>query len=549
MLLPPIGRAQSRQVASLGDKSKVKTAATTSNAPALAESRTRRIAALRTRETAEGARVTVTSDAELNNYSAYEQGGRFFVRIPQADAGDAPARLAASLQGRGFEGAQIEQRGADVLLSFKLEAGATAEVRQSFNRLEVRFAAPQGEQKKTNSSGGAKDANPAQEVPSPTPSPAPNPPSGALVPAASTTTSDSSSTTATIDRAKVAAGGRGRSIALPPEKAGPIVVPRLDTPPVIDGKLDDAIWKQATVLKDFYQIEPGDNIAPSKPTEVLVGYDAKFLYFAFHAYDEPDKVRATIAKRDDVGNDDTVGMLLDTFNDQRKAYQFEFNPLGIQSDALYSEGNGDDSSFDLVMESKGMLTADGYTVEVAVPFKSLRYEAGNGKLWGAHFFRVIKRFNGETSSWMPISRDIQGNLIQAGKITGLDGISTERTLEVIPSFTVSETGKRVRTFLPTPFPNTGNIEPQLGPGRLQNKPIEFDFGVTTKFGLTPTVTLDFALNPDFAQVEADQTVVTANQRFPIFFQEKRPFFLEGKEIFDTQSTVVHTRAIVDPDYA
>ncbi|HEY0083349.1 MAG TPA: DUF5916 domain-containing protein, partial [Pyrinomonadaceae bacterium] len=194
-------------------------------------------------------------------------------------------------------------------------------------------------------------------------------------------------------------------------------------------------------------------------------------------------------------------------------------------------------------------TSDGYTVEVAIPFKSLRYEAGKGKLWGAHFFRRIKRFNNEFNSWVPLSRDVSGLLNQAGKLTGLEDISTERTLEIIPSFTLSETGKRVRTFLPTPFPGTGNGDLQLGPGRMLNQPVEFDFGVTSKFGLTPTITLDFAYNPDFAQVEADQTVVTANQRFPIFFEEKRPFFLEGKEIFDTSSNVVHTRAIVDPDYA
>jgi hypothetical protein len=141
---------------------------------------------------------------------------------------------------------------------------------------------------------------------------------------------------------------------------------------------------------------------------------------------------------------------------------------------------------------------------------------------------------------------VQGLLNQTGKLTGLENISTERTLEIVPSLTLSETGKRVRGF---PSPADARTTSAFGPDRLLNKPVEFDFGVTTKFGITPTVTLDFAYNPDFAQVEADQTVVTANQRFPIFFQEKRPFFLEGKEIFDTSSTVVHTRAIVDPDYA
>ncbi len=143
--------------------------------------------------------------------------------------------------------------------------------------------------------------------------------------------------------------------ALPPEKAQPVRIARFDKAPVIDGKLDDDIWKTAAVLKDFYQINPGDNIAPTKPTETMIGYDAKFLYIAFHCYDEPDKVRATVAKRDDVMNgDDSVRILLDTFNDQRKAYVLVFNPLGVQQDGIRTEGTGADFSVDIVMESKGV---------------------------------------------------------------------------------------------------------------------------------------------------------------------------------------------------
>ena len=141
---------------------------------------------------------------------------------------------------------------------------------------------------------------------------------------------------------------------------------------MIDGKLDDEIWKSAVVLKDFYQVQPGDNIAPSKPTEVLLGYDSRFLYVAFHCYDEPDKVRASISKRDNIWNDDYVGILFDTFNDKRKAYEFNFNPLGIQADGIWTDGQGEDFSLDIVVESKGMLTNDGYTIEVAIPFKSIR---------------------------------------------------------------------------------------------------------------------------------------------------------------------------------
>ena len=340
-------------------------------------------------------------------------------------------------------------------------------------------------------------------------------------------------------------GAKSRAI-IPPEKAKPIVIPRFDKAPVIDGELDDEIWKQAAVLKDFLQRNPGDNIAASKPTEAFIGYDSKFLYLAFHCYDEPDKVRATVAKRDEIFGDDNIRVFLDTFNDQRRAYILGWNALGIQQDGIMTEGSGWDFSVDIVMESKGMLTSDGWTVEVAIPFKSLRYEAGKGKLWGIHIWRNFFRFNDEIDSWMPNSRDISSLLSQEGHLTGLEGISTERTLEIIPSLTLSETGKRVNALTPAQLAANPAL---LDPGRMLNEPIKADLGLTMKYGITPTVTLDLAINPDFAQVEADQTVVLANQRFPIFFEEKRPFFLEGIDIFQTRLQAVHTRAIIDPDLA
>lgn len=339
--------------------------------------------------------------------------------------------------------------------------------------------------------------------------------------------------TATVPKARV---------EVPPEKARPLRIPRLDKPPVIDGKLNDDVWKQAVLLKDFYQTNPGDNTAPSMPTEVWMGYDSKFFYLAVHAFDDPSKVRASVARRDNVFGEDNLRIFLDTFNDQRKAYVLGWNPLGVQQDGVLTEGSNTDYSVDIVMESKGEVTSDGWTLEVAIPFKSLRYEAGKDKLWGFHVWRNIDRFNDEIDSWVPLNRDKPGTLTKAAHLTGLEGISTERTLEVIPSLTLSETGKRVSSL---PAGSTSLTDP----GRLLNKPFKFDPGLTLKYGLTPTVTLDMALNPDFAQVEADQTVVTTNQRFPIFFEEKRPFFLEGIDIFQTPLQPVHTRAIVDPDIA
>jgi len=362
-------------------------------------------------------------------------------------------------------------------------------------------------------------------------------------PSASTSATPSSTPKDEASAAKTGITGKP-GLVLPPEKSQPVRMPRFDKPPVIDGKLDDEVWQQAKLLKDFYQVQPGDNIAPSKPTEVMLGYDSKFLYVAFHCYDEPDKVRANIPKRDNIFDDDYVGILFDTFNDHRKAYEFDFNPLGVQADGIWTDGQNEDFNPDIVMESKGMVTSDGWTVEVAIPFKSLRYVAGKDRLWGAHFWRRIKRFNNELDMWMPLNRDISSWLAQEGHLSGLEGISTERTLELIPSLTLSETAKRKGTLSAAQLA-TG----MLDPGRLVNEPIKFDPGLTGKYTITPNVTLDFAINPDFAQVESDQLVVTANQRFPIFFAEKRPFFLEGIDIFQTQIAAVHTRTIIDPDFA
>jgi hypothetical protein len=516
------------------------TAARSSSGGSLVLSRraVRRIASMRAESFDGGSRVRLTADSTLEGTSARTEGGRLFVHIPGAEFAATPGQL----KGGGFRNVAIERPADGLLLVFELEENAKATLRTSFNRLDIIFA-PQDKRVETSGGGNASGSTsstpnssdaPARPSATPTANPSANP--------------SANSAGAGNDGATARAGTRTipttrGPITLPAEKAAPVKIPRFESAPVVDGRLDEAIWKEAAVLKDFYQIQPGDNIAPSKPTEVYLGYDAKFLYIAFRAYDERDKVRATVAKRDAIFDDDHVGMILDTFNDKRKGFEFFFNPLGVQADAVYTNEN-EDFSVDVVLESKGSLDGDGYVVEAAIPFKSLRYEAGAGKLWGAHFFRRIKRFDNELSSWMPISREITGTLIQAGQLAGLEGISTERTLEIIPSLTLSETGRRVRSFRPPGSTALANDE-----GRLLNRPVEADPGLNVKYQLTPTVTLDFAYNPDFAQVEADATVVTANQRFPIFFEEKRPFFLEGKEIFETMSQVVHTRAIVDPDYA
>lgn len=338
---------------------------------------------------------------------------------------------------------------------------------------------------------------------------------------------------------------------LSPEKRNPVRVVKFAAAPVIDGKPDEEVWKTAQVLKDFIQTAPGDNVPASKPTEVMLGYDEKNLYIAFKCWDERDKIRATLAKRDEVFGEDNVRVWLDTYDDRRRAYILGFNPLGIQQDGIYTEGQGADFSVDIVMESKGIIEDWGWSVEIKIPFKSMRYSAGKGKLWGFNAARNIDRLNDEFDSWMPDDRNVSGFLIKHGKLAGLDEIKTERTLEIVPSVTIGETGRRNRSIARYIL-NDRERNPDgllLDRGRFVNQPVKQDIGVNFKLNITPNVTLDAAYNPDFAEIEADAPVVSANQRFPIFFQEKRPFFLEGSEIFQSPLRVFYSRTIIDPDIA
>lgn len=328
----------------------------------------------------------------------------------------------------------------------------------------------------------------------------------------------------------------GNGVVVPPEKMRPMPVPKMATTIVIDGRPDEDAWKDAALFKDFYQTYPGNNTEPSKKTEFRMMYDEKNLYVSWKCWDDKDKIRATVAKRDAVFSEDNVRMWLDTYDDRRRAYVIGFNPLGIQADGIFTEGQGADFSVDIVMESKGVIEDWGWSVEAKIPFKSIRYKTGKGTLWGFNVARNIDRFNDEFDQWLPEDRNVSGFLTQHGKISGLDDIKYERTLEIVPSVTLSETGSRVQAN-------------EVPGGRFVNQPVKKQIGVNLKYTISPSVTLDAAINPDFAEIEADAPVVTANQRFPIFFQEKRPFFLEGVDIFTSPLQVFYSRNIVDPDVA
>jgi len=304
----------------------------------------------------------------------------------------------------------------------------------------------------------------------------------------------------------------------------------------IDGSLDDPGWDQAVKLTLDYEYIPGNNSRPTVITECLVTYNQRFFYVAFRCQDpNPSQVRAHLMDRDAITTfvqDDHVGFQLDTFNDQRRAFQFRINPLGVQADAIFSELDGiEDFSWDAIWESAGRITAHGYDVEIAIPFNQLRFQAGSGpQTWGLDLFRSYPREVRYRISATPRDRNNNCLLCQTTPIQGMAGISPGKNLEITPTLTASRTDTRV------PFPE----------GDLQAGDEDAEVGLTGRWGITPNLTLSGTYNPDFSQVEADVAQLEVNTRFALFFPEKRPFFLEGVDYFSTPLQAVFTRTVVDP---
>jgi len=322
------------------------------------------------------------------------------------------------------------------------------------------------------------------------------------------------------------------------QTAPSVEIPRVEDAAVeIDGVLDEAVWARAAVLTNFSQHEPVDGRPAAERTEVLVWYAPDAIYFGIRAYDSrPDAIRATVADRDAIDGDDRVILYLDTFQDRRRAFFFAVNPLGIQADGVRTEGVGGagrtwggsiDNSPDYWFQSKGRITEYGYEVEVRIPFKSLRYPGGNGpQSWGFQVERKVQR-TGYTDTWAPARRASASFLAQSGTLTGLRDMERGVVFEAQPFLTAAANGLRTTV------------------GTFQREDVEPDAGANFHVGFT-NLSLDATINPDFSQVEADAGQVTINERFALFFPEKRPFFLEGIELFAAPNQLVHTRQIVDP---
>ncbi len=302
--------------------------------------------------------------------------------------------------------------------------------------------------------------------------------------------------------------------------------------PVIDGLLNDSVWQNAQALSGFRTFIPDFGKDLSEKTTVYMAYDAENLYFAFRCHDRtPERIKATLASRDSIFSDDFVCINLDSFNDRQALYAFYVNPLGIQGDSRFAS-NQEDFSVDLVWTSAGKLTADGYAVEMKIPFKSIRY-AGKERVEMAIFFeRYISRTTEHGS--IPELDPARGYaFLSQMQSLELRDIQRYTLFEVLPSFVFSQRHERDEQ------------------GQLQRSLSRGEFGLTGKLGITSQLILDVTWNPDFSQVESDAGQVDANLRYALFYDEKRPFFLEGSEMFKLAGSspfqaAVHTRQIVDP---
>ena len=320
--------------------------------------------------------------------------------------------------------------------------------------------------------------------------------------------------------------------------------PRTQTPPDIDGRLDDLAWRSAAAITEFTQQAPLEGAPATEDTEVYVTYDSEHVYFGFYVhYTDPGIMRANRVDRDTAWQDDLITIYFDTFLDQQRAYDFDLNAYNVQGDGIVNTGGGRrspiptaDRSWDALFHSATNIVADGYVAEMAIPLKSLRYpQRGPGEphRWGFQIVREIKGKNEENAVWAPMSRDVAGFHRQMGLMEGMTDFSTSRNLELLPTFTGIQFGSIDRS--------TGDWN------NLRANP---EGGLNVKYGLTSNLTADFTLNPDFSQIESDRPQIEVNQRFPLFYSELRPFFVEGAEIFDFPGpvTFVHTRTIVDPTW-
>jgi hypothetical protein len=316
----------------------------------------------------------------------------------------------------------------------------------------------------------------------------------------------------------------------------PVYNPQLHIRPTdaeitLDGVIDPAEWKDAAVAANFAEHSPGDQVQPPVDTEVLVTFDADNLYVAFVCYDDPDQVRASFCKRDQIFQDDNVFVCLDTYGDGATGYEIAVNPYGIQGDLFFSANGGEDISYDMIYHTGGRINGEGWIAEFAIPFSSLRFPDSSEQTWRVDFWRNHPRDVRTQMSWAAYDRDESCWPCQWGTMHGLEDLEPPKGLELLPAVVSQQAGERGEG------------------GEFHNGKAVTRGSFSAKYGLSSNVVAEATVRPDFSQVESDAAQIDVNSKFALFYPEKRPFFMEGSDLWATWFNAIYTRSINDPTVA
>ncbi len=313
--------------------------------------------------------------------------------------------------------------------------------------------------------------------------------------------------------------------------------PKLDIKPaagkiIIDGFINDEGWQSAARATNFSEVSPGDQIKPPVQSEAWMTYDKENLYVALIAKDDPSTVRVSMRDRDNIFQDDYFGVMIDTYGDFAWGYEIFVNPLGIQGDLRMVNSGNEDMSFDIVFESKGMVTDSGYQVELAIPFSSLRFPDKKVQIWRVNFWRDHQRDVRRRYAWAAQDRNDPCFICQWGTVSGIKNIKPSSNIDFLPNIVAMQSSSREDPFDP-----------------IDNQDPDADISLNARYGLTSNSSIELTYNPDFSQVESDVAQIDINTTFGLFFPERRPFFQEGSDLFDTYTNVAYTRSINDPQVA
>jgi hypothetical protein len=312
------------------------------------------------------------------------------------------------------------------------------------------------------------------------------------------------------------------------------VIPRIDQQPVIDGELDDSAWQNATIVELNFETSPGENTPAPVKTTARIFEDGETIFISFQALDhEPEKIRNYLLDRDEVWGADMVGLKFDTFGESRKAFQFFVTARGIQADSIQEDFRDDDPNWNAIWQSAAKLHSKGYSVEMAIPLKALRFPAtGKKQRWGVEFLRFYPRASFHRIANTPVKRSISCKICQFRKLVGLKDITPSNNLQLTP--TLVSSSQQQRDILAT--------------NEWSDTESDTSAGLDVRWGITDGTYLSATFNPDFSQVEANSAQFDINNAFSIFVDEKRPFFLDGSDYFNTSNRLVHTKNITAPDY-